>query len=187
MVLFIAFQLYSVFSDGIFTTLCFWIVTIIFSANGTGSNWVLGQLLSHWSKRKVCKRVSPELSKWIFCHHILLILSPLWPLNADFDAVSCQRVLPSHFLGEIVQVSYPITLCVFPRGIFRPIMSCLSLISEQSFWPFICQGEIAKMSRWVKQKLCSSAAGKEPGPFSMAQSPGKITRQALKWDFFQPA
>lgn len=47
MVLFIAFQLYSVFSDGIFTTLCFWIVTIIFSANGTGSNWVLGQLLSH--------------------------------------------------------------------------------------------------------------------------------------------
>lgn len=184
MVLFITFQLYSVFSDGVFATSCFWIVTIIFSANRTGSNWVLGQLLSHWSKRKLCKRVSPELFKWIFCHHILLTLPPLWPLSADFDAVSCQKVPPSHFLWEIFQVSYLITLSIFPRGMFKPIISCLSLITEEIFWLCICQGEIAIITLWVKQKPCSSAVEKEPGPFSMAQSSEKNPKASFKMRFF---
>lgn len=61
MVLFITFQLYSVFSDGIFATSCFWIVTIIFSANRTGSNWVLGQLLPLKQKKTLQEGFSRAL------------------------------------------------------------------------------------------------------------------------------
>lgn len=183
MVLFITFQLYSVFSDGIFATSCFWIVIIIFSANRTGSNWVLGQLLSHWSKRKLCKSVLPELSKWIFFPHILLILPPLWPLNADFDAVSCQKVPPSHFLRETFQVSYPITLCIFPRGIFRPKISCLSLISKQVFCLCICQGEVAKMTLGKTEavQLCCREGART---FLNGSVPRKNHKAVFKMKFF---